>query len=85
MTMFAIRLADETVDQIDSLVAGGWTVNRTVFVREAIHAALAHAAEAVLDQQIATALDHIEESPAELQALKDSTRAWVASLPDEQW
>ena len=83
--MFAIRLADETVDQIDSLVAGGWTVNRTVFVREAIDAALTKAAEAMLDQKIATALDRIEESPAELQALKDSTRAWVASLPDEQW
>ena len=85
MTMFAIRLAEETVDRIDSLVAGGWTVNRTVFVREAIDAALAHAAEAVLDQQIATALDRVVESPADLQALKDSTRAWVASLPDEQW
>lgn len=85
MTMFAIRLADETVDRIDSLVAGGWSVNRTAFVREAIDAALAHAAEAVLDQRIAAALDHIEESPAELQALRDSTRAWVASLPDEQW
>jgi Arc/MetJ-type ribon-helix-helix transcriptional regulator len=85
MTMVAIRLADETVDRIDSLVAGGWTVNRTVFVREAIDAALARATEAVLDQQIATTLDRIEETPAELQALKDSTRAWVASLPDEEW
>ena len=85
MTMFAIRLADETVDRIDSLVAGGWSINRTAFVREAIDAALTKAAEAMLDQKIATALDRIEESPAELQALKDSTRAWVASLPDEQW
>ena len=83
--MFAIRLADETVDRIDSLVAGGWSINRTAFVREAIDAALTKAAEAMLDQKIATALDRIEESPAELQALKDSTRAWVASLPDEQW
>jgi Arc/MetJ-type ribon-helix-helix transcriptional regulator len=85
MTMLAIRLADETVDRIDSLVAGGWTINRTAFVREAIDAALAHAAEAVLDQKIATALDRIEESPDEIEALKASSRAWIASLPDEEW
>jgi Arc/MetJ-type ribon-helix-helix transcriptional regulator len=85
MTMLAVRLADETVDQIDVLVASGWTVNRTTFVREAINAALAHAAEAVLDRQIAAALDRIEESPEDLESLKVSSRAWIASLPDEDW
>ena len=73
-----------SIESIRSSPAG-WSVNRTALVREAIDAALTNAAEAMLDQKIATALDHIEESPAELQALKDSTRAWVASLPDEQW
>lgn len=85
MTMVAIRLADETVDQIDQLVAGGWSVNRTAFVREAIEAALAQAAETQLDRQITSALDRIEESPGELEALKASSRAWLASLPDEDW
>jgi Arc/MetJ-type ribon-helix-helix transcriptional regulator len=85
MTMVAIRLADETVDQIDLLVAGGWSVNRTAFVREAIEAALAHAVEEQLDRQIAAALDRVEESPAGLEALKASSRAWIATLPDEDW
>ena len=85
MTMVAIRLADETVDQIDLLVASGWSVNRTAFVREAIEAALADAVEAQLDRQIATALDRVTESPADLEALKASSRAWIASLPEEDW
>lgn len=85
MTMVAIRLADETVDRIDLLVAGGWSVNRTAFVREAIEAALANAVETQLDRQIAAALDGYEESPAELEALKITTRDWIASLPDEDW
>jgi Arc/MetJ-type ribon-helix-helix transcriptional regulator len=85
MTMLAVRLADETIDRIDSLVAGGWTVNRTTFVRQAIEAALADAAEALLDRQIATALDRVEESSEEIDALKASTRAWISSLPDEDW
>jgi Arc/MetJ-type ribon-helix-helix transcriptional regulator len=83
--MVAIRLPDETVDRIDSLVAGGWSVNRTAFVREAIEAALALAVEAAIDRQIVAALDRIEESPADIEALKASSRAWIASLPDEEW
>ena len=85
MTMVAIRLAEETVDQIDLLVATGWSVNRTAFIREAIEQALANMVDAQLDQQIATALDGIEESPADLEALKVSSRAWISSLPDEDW
>lgn len=85
MTMVAVRIADETVDQIDSLVAAGWTINRTTFVREAIEAALAHVAEALLDRQIATALDRVVESPQQIEALKVSTRAWIASLPEDDW
>jgi Arc/MetJ-type ribon-helix-helix transcriptional regulator len=85
MTMVALRLADETVEQIDQLVAAGWSINRTVFVRDAIEAALARAVEMELDRQIAVALDGIEETPAEIEALKTSSRAWIASLPDEEW
>ncbi len=85
MTMVALRLPDETIDRIDSLVAGGWSVNRTAFVREAIEAALALAVEAVIDRQIVAALDHIDESPADIEALKASSRAWIGSLPDEDW
>jgi Arc/MetJ-type ribon-helix-helix transcriptional regulator len=85
MTMLAVRIADETVNQIDSLVAAGWTINRTTFVREAIDAALAHAAETVLDRQISNALDRVAESPEHIEALKASTRAWIASLPEEDW
>jgi Arc/MetJ-type ribon-helix-helix transcriptional regulator len=85
MTMLAVRIADETVEQIDSLVAAGWTINRTTFVRDAIETALAHAAEAVIDRQIAKALNRVTESPEEIEALKVSTRAWIASLPDEDW
>lgn len=85
MTMVAIRLTEETVDQIDLLVAGGWSVNRTAFVREAIEQALANVVEAQLDKQIATALDRVEESPADLEALKVSGRNWISSLPDEDW
>jgi len=83
--MVAIRLPDETVDRIDLLVANGWVVNRTTFVRKAIEAALDEAGDAMIDRQIASALEHIEESPADIQVLKDSTRAWVKSLPDEDW
>ncbi len=85
MTMVAIRLAEETVDQIDLLVASGWTVNRTAFVRQAIEQALANVVEAQLDKQIATALDRIEESPTDLEALMVSSRNWISSLPDEDW
>ncbi len=85
MTMVAIRLPEATVNRIDDLVARGWTVNRTAFVREAIEAALAHTVEAELDARIATALDGVTETADDIQALKDSTRAWVASLPDEDW
>jgi Arc/MetJ-type ribon-helix-helix transcriptional regulator len=85
MTMVAIRLAEETVDQIDLLVANGWIVNRTAFVREAIETALADALEAQLDNQIATALDSAEESPADLEALKVSSRNWISALPAEDW
>ncbi len=85
MTMLAVRVADETIDRIDRLVAGGWAVNRTAFVREAIDAALTRAVETELDRRIATALDRRVESPIETQALKVSTRTWVASLPDEEW
>jgi hypothetical protein len=41
--------------------------------------------EALLDMQIAAALDEITESPEEIEALKVSTRAWIASIPDEIW
>ncbi len=85
MTMVAIRLTEETVDQIDLLVAGGWSVNRTAFVREAIEQALANVVEAQLDKQIATALDRVEESPADLEALKVSSRNWISALPEEDW
>lgn len=85
MSMIAIRLPDETVDQIDLLVAAGWSVNRTVFVRDAIEAALARAVEEHLDRQIAAALDRVEESLEDVEALKMSSRAWIASLPDEDW
>jgi Arc/MetJ-type ribon-helix-helix transcriptional regulator len=85
MTMVALRLPEETVHQIDRLVAAGWTNNRTAFVRGAIEAALADAVEAELDRQIALTLDRSEESPAEIEALKASSRAWLASLPDEEW
>ena len=85
MTMVAIRLSDETIERIDSLVAGGWSVNRTAFVREAIDAALARAVEAAIDRQITAALDRIEESPADIEALKASSLAWIRSLPDEDW
>lgn len=85
MTMVAIRLAEETVDRIDLLVASGWTVNRTAFVRQAIEQALANMVEAQLDKQIATALDRIEVSPTELEALMVSSRNWISSLPDEDW
>jgi Arc/MetJ-type ribon-helix-helix transcriptional regulator len=85
MTMVALRLAEETVDQIDQLVEAGWTLNRTAFVREAIEAALTRAVEAQLDRQIADALSSVKETPAELKALKAASRAWIASLPDEEW
>ncbi len=85
MTMLAVRVADETIDRIDLLVAAGWAINRTTFVREAIDAALARAVETELDRRIATALDGRVESPDETETLKISTRAWVASLPDEDW
>jgi Arc/MetJ-type ribon-helix-helix transcriptional regulator len=85
MTMVALRLPEETVDHIDQLVAAGWSINRTAFVREAIEAALADAVEAQLDRQIAAALDRVEESPADMETLKASSRAWIASLPDEDW
>lgn len=85
MTMVTLRLADETVDQIDQLVAAGRSLNRTVFVRDAIGAALAQAAEKELDRQISTALDRVSETPDEIDALKASSRAWIASLPDEDW
>ena len=84
-TMVALRLAEATIDQIDQLVAAGWTVNRTVFVREAIETALAQAVEQQLDRQIAAALDSVHETPVEIEALKASSRAWIASLPDEDW
>ena len=84
-TMVALRLAEATIDQIDQLVAAGWTVNRTVFVREAIETALAQAVEQQLDRQIAAALDRVHETPAEIEALKASSRAWIAWLPDEDW
>ncbi len=83
--MVALRLADETVEQIDQLVAAGWSINRTVFVREAIEAALARALEEELDRQIATALERVVETPDEIAALKASSRAWIESLPDEDW
>jgi Arc/MetJ-type ribon-helix-helix transcriptional regulator len=85
MTMVALRLPEETVERIDQLVAAGWTINRTVFVREAIEAALADASEKQLDRQIAAVLDRTEETPAEIDALKASSRAWITSLPDEDW
>ena len=85
MTMIAVRIADETVERVDSLVAAGWTINRTTFVREAIDAALVHAEEALLDRHIAQALDRVAESPEQIEALKVSTRAWIASLPEEDW
>ena len=85
MTMVALRLADETVEQIDQLVAAGWSINRTVFVREAIEAALAQVVEKELDRQIAAALDRVTETPDEIAALKASSRAWIRSLPDEDW
>jgi Arc/MetJ-type ribon-helix-helix transcriptional regulator len=85
MTMVAIRLPDETIDRIDSLVAAGWSINRTAFVRDAIETALARAVEASIDRRITAALDRIEESPADIEALKASTRAWIATLPDEDW
>jgi Arc/MetJ-type ribon-helix-helix transcriptional regulator len=85
MTMVALRLADETIEQIDQLVAAGWWINRTVFVREAIEAALSQAVEKELDRQIGEALDRVRETPDEIEALKASSRAWIASLPDEDW
>jgi Arc/MetJ-type ribon-helix-helix transcriptional regulator len=85
MTMMAVRLPDETIDRIDALVAAGWSINRAVFVREAIDVALSHAVDAMLDRRIAAALDRHTESPEEIEALKVSTRAWVSSLPDEDW
>jgi predicted DNA-binding protein len=85
MTMIAVRIADETVERVDSLVAAGWTINRTTFVREAIDAALVHAEEVLLDRHIAQALDRVAESPEQIEALKVSTRAWIASLPEEDW
>ena len=85
MTMVALRLADETVDRIDQLVAAGWAINRTVFVREAIEAALTQALEKELDRQIATGLDRVKETPVEIEALRSSSRTWIKSLPDEDW
>ena len=40
--------------------------------------------DALLDMQFAASLDEITESPDETEALQVSTRAWIASLP-ENW
>jgi Arc/MetJ-type ribon-helix-helix transcriptional regulator len=85
MTMLAVRLPDETLSRIDALVAAGWTINRTAFVRGAIETALESAVESALDRQISAALQDVEESAEDIESLKVSTRAWIASLPDEEW
>jgi len=81
MTTVAVRLPDEILTFVDELIAQGNYANRTEAVKAGLTAIIREYRGTAIDRQILAGYEASPETPGELAAARDSTRALIAEEP----
>lgn len=81
MTTVAVRLPDEILSLLDGLIENGRYPNRTEAIKAGLAAIIDQHVREDIDRRIADAYSRFPETPSEIRAVHESTRALISEEP----
>lgn len=85
MTPIAVRLADETVAEIDALVAAGWYPTRSACIKDALDQLLSALERRRVDEAMVEGYRRVPQTADELALADASAKAIDEALGADEW